>query len=66
MGYNVVLKKGAKDVLNFWVNCFSAGEGAIFTHLRNNRTNQATILDANSGVLKRYSWLGDKLNVSVL
>ena len=66
MGYNVVLKKGAKDVLNFWVGCFSAAECAIFTHLKDNRINQGTILDVNTGDLRRYSWLGDKLNVSLL
>ena len=66
MNYNVILKRGAKEVLNFWVACYSAAESAIYQHLRNARSNQATILDADKGVLRLYFWLGDKVNVSVI
>lgn len=66
MGYNVVLKRGAKEVLNFWVSCFSCAESAIYQHLKDNRSNQGEILDTNSGDLRHYFWLGDKLNVSIL
>jgi len=65
MGYNVVLKNGAKEVLNFWVSCFSAAEGAIFEHLARDRRNRATITDAKNGDFRSYYFVGDKLNISV-
>ena len=66
MKYNVILKNGAKDVLNFWVGEFSSAHDAVLTHLAFDRRNKATITDAETGDFRRYYWIGDKLNVSIL
>lgn len=66
MNYHVILKKGAKEVLNFWVACYSAAEGAIFGHMKSDRNNQATVVDVEKGDIRRFFWLGDKVNVSVI
>lgn len=64
MGYNVVLKKGTKDVLNFWVEAFTTAQNAVISHLAGDRNNRATITNINNGDYNCYYWVGDKLNIS--
>lgn len=66
MGYNVILKNGAKVVLNFWVPAFMTAQNAVINHLAGDRQRQATITDTKTGDLRRYFWIGDKLNISLL
>lgn len=65
MKYNVILKKGAKEVLNFWVSAFVAAQNAVISHMAEDRGNRATITGTESGEYRFYFWVGDKLNISV-
>ena len=66
MRYNVILRNGANEVLNFWVGAFSSAHNAVLTHLSINRRSQATITDTETGDLRHYFIVGNKLNVSIL
>ena len=67
MKYNVILKKGAKEVLNIWVSAFVAAQNTVISHLAADRKrNEATIIDAGSGEYRHYFFIGDKLNISII
>ena len=66
MKYNVILIKGEKEVLNFWVPSFCSAYNSVINHIGNNRKNRAKIYDLLTGEMKQYFFVGSKLNISVL
>ena len=66
MKYNVLLIKGEKEVLNFWVPSFCSAYNCVINHIGNNRKNRAKVYDLTTGEMKHYYIIGNKLNISVI